>query len=327
MRKLIAIACVAAAAASTSGCFSLVPIRPYSDISSVRDIGALRAQYARAAGMSSLGWDLRMHGQVAQAEYLDAVWRQILVVERDRARQKTAASAPASDAGRAAAAAPAATDVAWVRFLGGEFTMGRAADANARPRRRVWIAPFEMSKTLVTVAQYGACVDAGVCAEPPTGGQCHWRVPGRERFPINCVDWNEAQKFAQWAGARLPAEAEWEYAARSGGRDQAYPWGDGPPTCDKVVGKGKCPNAGSMPVCAKPAGDTRQGLCDMGGYVDEWVQDWYHDSYAGAPGDGTPWEEPEGTERVVRGADMRADRRSSFFPSSGQFSIGFRLAR
>ena len=233
-----------------------------------------------------------------------------------------------------AAEAKAAAAIKWVTIPGGSFMMGADdVGSDAQPRHQVTVKSFQMAKALVTVAQYKACVDAGACTAPETGGYCNWGVSGRDQHPINCVDWNQAQAFSSWAGGRLPSEAEWEYAARSGGKDWKYPWGDAEATCETAVISG-CTGNGTAPVCSKPAGNTKQGLCDMAGNVWEWVQDWYHDSYNGAPTDGTAWESPAGSDRVHRGGSWfndadhaRSANRDGYAPGRRNGLLGFRPAR
>jgi formylglycine-generating enzyme required for sulfatase activity len=232
--------------------------------------------------------------------------------------------------------------VEWVRIPGGSFNMGsNDGDSydNEKPVHRVTVPTFEMTKTQVTVEQYKACVNAGACTAPDTGGYCNWGQSDRGKHPINCVDWHQAQAYAKWAGGRLPSEAEWEYAARSGGRDWKYPWGNENATCERAVmddGSGNGCGRGNTtwPVCSKPKGNTTHGLCDMAGNVWEWVQDWYHDSYKGAPTDGSAWEKPTGSSRVNRGGSwyggarlVRAANRSSVDPRFRFGHLGFRLAK
>ena len=233
---------------------------------------------------------------------------------------------------------PNDTGIEWVRITGGSFFMGsNDGDSDEKPVHRVAVPTFEMSKTQVTVDQYIACVDAGACTEPDTEDYCNWIKSDRGSHPVNCVDWDQAQAFARWVGGRLPSEAEWEYAARSGGRDWKYPWGDEAATCERAVmydSSYGCGRGGTWPVCSKPSGNTTHGLCDMAGNVWEWVQDWWHDSYNGAPTDGSAWESPTGSYRVYRGGSwdynargVRAAYRNDDAPRARYGNLGFRLAR
>ncbi|OGS06795.1 MAG: hypothetical protein A2270_11510 [Elusimicrobia bacterium RIFOXYA12_FULL_51_18] len=232
--------------------------------------------------------------------------------------------------------------VEWVTITGGKFRMGTDSGENgfenAKPIHEVSIKTFAMSKTDVTVEQYAECVIKGGCTEPATGDYCNWGVAGRQLHPINCVDWDQASKYAKFKGGRLPSEAEWEYAATSGGKNQKYPWGNDEATCDKAVMYGNggygCGKNSTMPVCSKTAGNTAQGLCDMVGNVWQWVQDKYQDSYKGAPADGSAFE-AAGSLRVMRGgsfgsdvaSSLRAGYRYSSVPGGRYGSLGFRLAR
>jgi len=187
-----------------------------------------------------------------------------------------------------------------------------------------------MSKTDVTVEQYAECVIKGECTEPVTGDYCNWGKAGRQLHPVNCVDWNQAQAYAKFKGARLPSEAEFEYAATSGGRNQKYPWGNQEPTSELAVFN----TNSTMPVCSKPNGNTAQGLCDMAGNVWQWVQDKYQDSYKGATVDGSAVE-GTGSDRVIRGGSfynsvasfLRADCRDNYVPGHRGANVGFRLVR
>lgn len=227
-----------------------------------------------------------------------------------------------------------ATPIEYVAIPGGRFTMGTTSIEpgleDAKPIREVTITTFQMAKTAVTVAQYTECVIKGACTEPATGVFCNWGKPGRQLHPVNCVDWNQAQAYAKFKGARLPSEAEFEYAATSGGRNQKYPWGNQEPTSELAVFN----TNSTMPVCSKPNGNTAQGLCDMAGNVWQWVQDKYQDSYKGATVDGSAVE-GTGSDRVIRGGSfynsvasfLRADCRDNYVPGHRGANVGFRLVR
>ncbi len=173
--------------------------------------------------------------------------------------------------------------IEFVRIEGGTFQMGGDGEYGGRPIHAVTVGSFEMSKTEVTVGQYRQCVNAGACTEPGDGWE---NVPGvRDNHPVVYVTWNQAKAFAEFAGARLPTEAEWEYAAKSGGQDIVFPWGNEEPNCDRL-NFNRCVGD-TTPVCTYATGNTAQALCDMAGNVWEWVEDDWSGSYEGAPVDGS----------------------------------------
>ena len=241
--------------------------------------------------------------------------------------------------------------VEWVPMRGGSFLMGGGGRANANPRHLVRMPPFEIAKNLVTFGQYAKCVQAGACTTSHTiDGTCTvydartatWGngvLPDgfeTDDQPAVCVDWEQARAYSKWAGGRLPTEAEYEYAARDGGREQKYPWGNEAPSCDRAVmtvGVNSCKKKTTKPVCSRAAGNTEFGLCDMTGNASEWVEDWYRDSYRGASADGSAQEDPT-ENRVLRGASWAMDMifapaamRNGEDPATRSAAIGFRPSR
>jgi len=228
--------------------------------------------------------------------------------------------------------------VEWVSITGGKFKMGTddIDYRDAKPIHEVAIKTFEMSKTPVTVEQYAECVNQGQCTEPRGNDYCNWGKTGRQLHPVNCVNWEQANQYAKFKGARLPSESEWEYAARSAGKDRKYPWGDEEATCERAVisqGGDGCGKNSTWPVCSKPQGNTEQGLCDMAGNVWQWVQDRYQSSYANAPTEGSAFE-ASGSLRVLRGGSWNLDAkfaRSAYRlpddPGARDALLGLRLAR
>jgi len=198
-----------------------------------------------------------------------------------------------------------------------------------------------MSKTEVTFGQYQACVDAGACTAPHVSdGTCYVRQGGSwnkgtlpssfqgSDQPVVCVDWEQASAFASWAGGRLLSESEWEYAARGG---QSYTYA-GSNTAGEVAWYKDNSGGRTHDVCGKRANG--YGLCDMSGNVWEWVEDWHHRSYSGAPSDGSAWTSGGGSYRVHRGGSwyftatyVRVANRGRTHPSYRISLIGFRLAR
>jgi len=213
------------------------------------------------------------------------------------------------------------------------------AQANAKPVHSVTVRTFYIMKTDVTVAQYAECVRGRRCSEPGKGRFCNWGKTGHDDHPINCVTWGQAHEFARFAGARLPSEAEWEYAARGGGLPIKFPWGnEPPPDCDHVVMHYAeipgCHERGTLPVCSRPLGNTRQGLCDMIGNVLQWVEDASYDTYDGAPTDGSAWQGDRPYREIRGGAFfiggtwfLHAASRSRGAANTGGRFLGFRLAK
>ena len=169
-----------------------------------------------------------------------------------------------------------------------------------RPRHAVTIsAPFDLMATEVTVAQYLTFARATGHELPR---QPSFRQTGRH--PIVHVDWHDAVAFCDWAGGRLPTEAEWEYAGRGGQIGRIYWWGNEFSDQWANVGSGGAGGVGgddqwlnTAPVASFPPNGF--GLYDMSGNVWEWVADWYADYPDGPAVD--PAVTDGGALRVARG--------------------------
>jgi len=201
-----------------------------------------------------------------------------------------------------------------------------------KPYHPVEVPSFDIDKTEVTVSAYTKCVDAGECSSPGTWGGCNWSKGGKEQYPVNCVNWTQAKAYCQWVGKRLCSESEWEKAARSeDGRK--YPWGNSDPDCDKAVYSECNCGAESCWVGSRPGITGPFGTVDMAGNVAEWVEDVKHDTYIGAPADGTPWG-GDHDQRVIRGGgydddpfEIRTSYRDFTPHSDADSSTGFRCCR
>ena len=187
-------------------------------------------------------------------------------------------------------------NIHWVLIEGGSFLMGSPEGRGGndeRPQRMVTVSSFELMEHEVTVAQYRACVESNICSLPSCAEEmsaderCNYAL-AREQHPVNFVSRAQLRTFGEWVGADLPAEAQWEFAARSRGQEILYPWGDAPPDCGLARGGSRdesCSVEESSEVCTHRAGDSSQGVCDLAGNLEEFVLDEYVPTYQGAPAD------------------------------------------
>jgi formylglycine-generating enzyme required for sulfatase activity len=183
-------------------------------------------------------------------------------------------------------------------------------------------------------------------------------VEGLDNHPVVQVSWDDALAYAQWAGKRLPTEAEWEFAAKGGIKGKTYIWGNEDPYQGKPkanIYQGNFPikdevtdgYAGTAPV--KSFSANPYGLYDMTGNVWEWVQDWYrYDAYAGltkdklsmnpqGPSESLDPEEPYIKKRSQRGGSFLCDKsycasyrpsaRMKASPDTGLVHTGFRCVK
>ena len=340
-RALAVLGATCAALALAAGGFWLYRARSRAQVGKTQALA--RAEAAQKVQLQAAQAQAQAEAQKAaeatqKLAQLQAVQAQAQAAAQARAQARAAqeARARAKAQARARSRARNPAGIEWIRIPGGSFMMGTNNDdsagdfSDAKPVHRVTVPSFYMSKTLVTNKQYQSCVSAGACTPNSDQGSAF----DGDNQPVVGVDWNQARTFAQWAGGRLPSESEWEYAARSAGKDRKYPWGDGDP-CSRAVISGCGQNTqATARVCSMPSGNTEQGLCDMAGNAWEWVEDWYHGSYNGAPTDGSAWVDPAGSFRVNRGGSWnygasgaRAAFRGNGVPGFRDYYLGFRVAR
>ena len=251
-----------------------------------------------------------------------------------------------------------ATNMKFVPIKGGCYQMGDTfgdGESSEQPVHQVCVDDFYMGRHEVTVGEFKKFVTAAnYITEAEKGSGCsawtagkwiadrnkNWRSPGfaqDDSHPVVCVSWNDATAYAGWMSKttgkpyRLPTEAEWEYAAKSGGRNE------------KWAGTNNETELGGYAWSKENAGDrtrpTEQkkpnglGLYDMSGNVFEWVSDWHAPGYYGSSSKNNPAGPSSGKEKVLRGGswDNRArtirtaGRRRYSEPASRLTCDGFRL--
>jgi serine/threonine protein kinase len=218
----------------------------------------------------------------------------------------------------------------------GEFSMGNNdGDPEEKPVHTVSLDSYWIDQTEVTNAMYEKCVGAGTCRAPAflrsTTQKIYYGNSQYTDYPVIHVDWNQAQSYCRWAGARLPTEAEWEKAAR-GTDGRIYPWGNNAPSKDLL--NFNSDNLDTTRVGSYPSGVSPYGALDMAGNVDEWVSDWYDAAYYAISPQNNPQGPSSGTERVLRSSSfgqywfgVRSSHRDSLIPDGLGPAFGFRCVR
>lgn len=227
----------------------------------------------------------------------------------------------------------------------GEFVVGSdQGERHEKPPHNVYLDTFYISRFPVTNAEYKKFVDAtnrdvpfvneGWAKPYNWDKQSRTHPKDKANHPVVLVTWRDAVAYTEWAGGRLPTEAEWEKAAswdevKKGKR--IYPWG-------KDFDASKCNTdeskiGGTTPVDKYPQGDSAYGVGDMAGNVWEWCADWYDENYyKDAPAQNLKGPD-SGQYRVSRGGswdphrvDARCAARNWFNPDNRGYNLGFRVA-
>lgn len=256
---------------------------------------------------------------------------------------------------------------------GGCFRMGDVfsdVPSSEKPVHEVCVDDFYIGKYEVTVGKFRTFVeDTGYKTEAEQQDGCHswvgdgteekvrdhnWRntgFPQTENDPVVCMSWNDAYHYTQWLSRkegkeyRLPTEAEWEYAARSGGKDYQYSWGRSEPSGNVADESAKKELAGLQIwdgysdgyAYTAPVGNfhpNELGIYDMSGNVYEWVMDWQEDNYYAESPKYNPSGPETGTYKLLRGGawDLQPDTArttSRYWNIAGARAVcmGFRIAR
>ncbi len=228
----------------------------------------------------------------------------------------------------------------------GTFPMGvpkaaRDGGVDERPNHDVYVDAFYMDKYEVTNGRYLQFVtETGhrTPQHPSDPSKGLWKgnmMPESVTdLPVINVDWSDADTYCQWAGKRLPTEAEWEKAAK-GPNDWRFPWGDVEPTMEHAnfnqVWRGE---ATLVQVGIYEKGKSPYGVYDVAGNVWEWVADWYDPEYYQKSPERNPQGPETGTHKSVRSSgwqgetpQVRIFTRIKSLPTDRNHSTGFRCAQ
>jgi formylglycine-generating enzyme len=215
----------------------------------------------------------------------------------------------------------------------GWFLMGSGSGQDCeRPIHRVWVDAFRLAATQVTNTDYESFLRATGAQPPPFWNDQNFNHP---RQPVAGASWFEADRYCQWLRSqtgrayRLPAEAEWERAARGSVEQGQFPWGDDRP--QSIPDYEKRWLTGPEPVARYAA--NAFGLYDICDNVHEWCSDWYDPSYYAISPERNPRGPASGQRKASRGGSWRhhikvarCSARSSIPPTFQYADYGFRVA-
>jgi formylglycine-generating enzyme required for sulfatase activity len=223
--------------------------------------------------------------------------------------------------------------MAQVFVPAGEYLMGRgnAGSGVHSPQHIVHLDAFWIDKYEVSNAMYLKCMKAGVCTELVSDNLVYKNWIYRNH-PVTYVVWEQAQVYCEWAGRRLPIEAEWEKAAR-GTDGRLYPWGNEPPN-PRLANFNESLIHEAVSIYRYPLGASPYGALNMSGNAREWVADWYDPEYYLVSPYANPQGPADGEERSLRSGSYNEDwreisiiRRYRHQPQSAGLSRGFRCAQ
>lgn len=219
-------------------------------------------------------------------------------------------------------------DIARLRDICPNCPLEQLGDA--QPQKTIYLDAFWIDKTEVTNAQFSSFVDETgyrTTAERTDDysyvqdinlrdfvyvGDADWQHPqggisniiGQDERAVTQISWQDAYAYCEWAGKRLPTEAEWEKAARSDD-GRIFPWGNNSPNTDILnfdFSPGTIVSVGRYPDGASP-----YGVLDMSGNVWEWVADYYTEDYYRDAPEANPQGPSNGEGRVMRGGSWASE--------------------
>jgi formylglycine-generating enzyme required for sulfatase activity len=214
-----------------------------------------------------------------------------------------------------------------VRIPAGSFMMGSEEYDDEKPVHEVHISEFYLGRYPVTNEEY----ERYMAADPGVPEPEYWgdRQFNRPRQPVVGVSWDDAVKYAEWAGLQLPTEAQWEYACRAGTTTRYYT-GDTEEDLDRAGWYTDNSDYKLHPVGEKEPNPW--GVYDMHGNVWEWCHDWFDENYYADSPSIDPTGPDTGDNRVIRGgsfdggaAGCRSADRDGYGPDDRDFLLGFRL--